>query len=516
MTLAVVEEQVVEEQDIRVDILNSLLSSPHRDVSNLLNLHNQMSDQDPLFYGHLAAWAQENIDIRDHKDLFVAKLFVSDFPELREAAYVLIQSFPPFRINRVIDHIKGKTTKTPEGKSYEKRFGKNLPRIFRSAIQKYLKTREEKTSWFDSCVLANKKSMVSLYTRTRIKPGNDHVRAALFGSGSLEKGSNLESFRQLVKEGDSEKQAKIIVKNKIPYMAAIGAVDEITPAILVALINSMTSQELVVNMNSLKNKGALDNADVKSLISKKLKEAQKDSKIDVMKGSHAAKNISGLDEETKQELQDITDNLVKNISIDHDTALIIDKSMSMSQAIGVAKQIGSAISGCINEERDFYCYAFDTISFKIDCRSSNLSDWEDAMKMIKASGGTAIGSPIVQMTRNKEKVDQIVIVSDFGEMSSPKLVPSLIKYIEEMSINPYIVMVVVDNRWESAARRAQEVRDQLNAANIENDSYNIEEKFDYYSLPTLLRFLSRKSKYELAMEIMSQPLPKKSDLAKKC
>ena len=57
------------ERDLRLDILNSLLTTPHRQLEKVAELHNEMAQLDPLFYGHLAVWYQHNGDVRDHKEV---------------------------------------------------------------------------------------------------------------------------------------------------------------------------------------------------------------------------------------------------------------------------------------------------------------------------------------------------------------------------------------------------------------------------------------------------------------
>jgi len=133
------ESEAIEEVDIRVNILDTLLTCPHRKVNeSVIDIHKTMDEQDPIFYAHLGAWAQNNTAVRDHKEVFIAKMFLSEFAENREAAYVLLQDLPPYQVNNVIDHIKGKSITSRNGKIYEERFGKNLPRTFKSAVKQYL------------------------------------------------------------------------------------------------------------------------------------------------------------------------------------------------------------------------------------------------------------------------------------------------------------------------------------------------------------------------------------------
>lgn len=72
------------ERDVRTQILNSFLSTPHGKLAEIAPLHASALDRDPLFYGHLAVWYAGRGEVRDHKVLFVAHLLTSDFPQLRE------------------------------------------------------------------------------------------------------------------------------------------------------------------------------------------------------------------------------------------------------------------------------------------------------------------------------------------------------------------------------------------------------------------------------------------------
>jgi len=48
------------ERDLRLEMLNSLLTTPHRELGKVAELHKLMVELDPIFYGHLAVWYQRN------------------------------------------------------------------------------------------------------------------------------------------------------------------------------------------------------------------------------------------------------------------------------------------------------------------------------------------------------------------------------------------------------------------------------------------------------------------------
>src|SRR5215467_2684527 len=212
------------ERDIRIQILNSFLTSPHRKLEELAPLHVSALERDPLFYGHLAPWYFEKGEVRDHKTLFVAHLATSDYAEFREAAWVLLQGLAPYEVARVLDHAKRVVGKTP--------------RSLKSAIAHYLETRENNPRQFDGAAMRARDDLKHLYASLRLKPGQ-RAQAILFDEQPPEN-SPLAALKKLAQAERAEEQAEIIVAHKIPYTTAVGASRRITPALLVALINAMS------------------------------------------------------------------------------------------------------------------------------------------------------------------------------------------------------------------------------------------------------------------------------------
>src|ERR1700759_232043 len=96
------------EADFGVGMLNSLLTCPHRQLGLVAPLHAELVKQDPRFYVRLAAWYADHGDVRDHKDMFVVTLALSDFPGHRDAGLALLRDLPPYQVGRVIDFIHGR------------------------------------------------------------------------------------------------------------------------------------------------------------------------------------------------------------------------------------------------------------------------------------------------------------------------------------------------------------------------------------------------------------------------
>lgn len=470
------------ERDIRLDILNSLLTTPHRQYDEVARLHIQMIDRDPLFYGHLAVWYQYNGDVRDHKEVFVGNLLASDLAEHREAGFALMQEFPPYQVARVVDFMKQHKNK--------------LPRSARSAVEYYLRKREADDRFFDRAALRARKDMKKLYAGLHIKP-SERADAILFKNDPPED-SLAYKLKELVKADSPAEQARMVVEYKIPYTIAVGAISHITPTVLVALINSMSPQELINNMKSLKARGAMDHPEVKALIDRKLEKAQTDTRVSAFKARVAAE-AADLDAETAQRLAKVTDEQVKKRGrISRPTALLVDKSGSMENAIEIGKRLAAMISGV--SEGGLYVYAFDTLPYAVQAAGTELSDWEEAFRHIKAGGATSIGCGLEALRHKKIAVEQIIIVTDEQENSQPFLTTVYDQYRQEMQVAPNVVIVKVgqaNGYLENGLRNKQISADTFTFAG------------DYYALPNLIPLLSRPSRLDLLMEILETALPQR-------
>ena len=472
------------ERDLRLDMLNSLLTTPHRQLEQVGKLHKEMVQRDPLFYGHLAVWYQRTGDVRDHKEVFVGNLLTSTMTEHRDAGYVLLQEFPPYQVARIVDFLK-----VHRGK---------LPRSTRTAVRRYLKDREKNFAFFDRAALRARKAMKHLYASLHIKP-SDRADAVLFKDNPPE--DSLAFALKLMAIASSPlEQAQLIVEHKIPYTVAVGTIKQLTPTVLVALINSMSPQEVINNLKSLQTRGAMENPQVKALINEKLEQAQGDVRVAALKARVAA-DAAELDAETAARLERVMDEQVKKRGkITKPTALLIDKSSSMESAIEVGKRIAALISGIT--EADLFVYAFDTLPYPVKASGNQLSDWERAFQHLKAGGATSIGSPLEAMRLRKQRVEQIILVTDEGENSAPYFAETYDAYKRDLKVEPSVLVVKVGYAYDWLERRLQERQAQVDTFTFAGD---------YYSLPNLIPLLSRPSRLELLMEILETPLPVRDD-----
>ncbi len=531
------------EQDIRLDILNTLLTTPHRKLDEVHETHELFIQCDPLFYVRLAAWYFENGDVRDHKEIFIVNLVLSKFEGHREVGLALLRKLPPYQVARVVDFIHGrKRTRTVkaanatdeqrstaaardakqrqslirslfstnqtqiDGETAEtqatlkvtEEFGlfRNLPRAMRTEVTRYLREREADNEWLDSSVLQARKSLKRLYALLHVKP-NERAQQILFDNDPPSD-SRLYALRQLAAADSPAAQARAIVENKIPYRVAATVIKQMTPAVLVALIERMSAQELINNMASLKRRGALDVAEIKQLVEAKLGDAKTAKRVSAFKAERAieAANVSN---DLREALEDVADTQVKAKGrISRPTALFIDKSSSMDVSIELGKRIGAMASAVADS--DLFAYAFDTMAYEVKAEGTDLAGWEKALSGIKAAGCTSCGVAFKYLIRNKQYVEQIVMITDEGDNTAPSFVQGLLEYRKEMKADPSVTIVRTPHGTDHVERQCK---------SHDIDVAVFQFAGDYYALPNLIPLLARPSKLDLLMDIMDYPLPER-------
>ena len=514
------------EQDLRLSLLNTLLTTPHRDLNALYPIHREMIESDPRFYVRLAAWYGESGDVRDHREMFVCNLCLSKFDGHREVGLALLRKMPPYQVARVVDFIKGTPARAPKStkpKEQKKSFvdkilrstkarkanersvkkaaekavarglGVNVPRSMKTEIEGYLRSRENDAKAFDGATLHARSALKRLYAGLHIAPG-PRAQAILFDEKPPED-STLHTLKLISSTTDSSVQARLIAEHRIPFRVAVSVVKNMTPMVLAALVDSMSPQEVVNQIASLKKRGALENADIKALIEAKLEAAKTDGRVSAFKAK-VSLEASGATGELAAQLDAITEAQVKSRgSISRPTALFIDKSGSMDVAIEVGKQLGAMISSIC--EQDLFVYAFDTMAHPIEISGDSLADWEKALHGIRAMGATSCGAPLAWMEKKNQRVEQIVMISDERENNAPRWKESLQKYQENVS-KVDVVFVKVGNAGDSLERDCESLGVTFRAFDFGGD---------YYALTNLLPFLTRPSMLELLMEILEFPLP---------
>jgi len=294
---------VTHENDNRLEIMNTLLRTPHRRLHEVYPAHAQVIHDDPRFYVQLAAWYRGNGSVRDHQEMFVVNLALSRFPGHRNVAAALLRDMPPYQVARIVDFIHGKQRHAPGAG-----LRRNLPRSIRTEVVRYLREREADPTWFDSAALSARKTMKRLYALLHICPG-DRAQRILF-ERQPPGDSSLYALKALRSAKSPAEQARAVVEHGIPYRVAATVVSQMTPTVLVALINSMSPQELMNNVASLNRRGAFAHPQIAALIDSRLAAAGTAPRVSALKVKRAVE-AAGATGETRALLEKAADKQIK-------------------------------------------------------------------------------------------------------------------------------------------------------------------------------------------------------------
>lgn len=416
------------------------------------------------------------------------------------------------------------TSKTSDGKkrtnrvrfeAYQKGIRRRAPRIMRSAVTTYLRKLEGNSDRFDAATVRQAKALKSLYSGFRIKPSA--LADQVLFKDNPPPGSKRHAMKSIAKTDDPVEWAKAVVAAKIPFPVAVGLCPTaITPVHLIALINNMSSQELLNNLGALEARGAMDNADVKALIERKLAKAKKSKRVDALKAQKAADMVaSKVDEETAKKIRAVTDAQVSSsVKIKKSTVLAIDSSSSMDTAIEVGKQIGAMVVPACQNGSLVCSFSDMPREHKVD-DPTKLSQWEQALKFVRARGRTNVASILRLMERSDTAWEQIVLITDEGDNGSPSFAKALAAYRDKNGTAPNVVIVRLKGS-NVRAKVCDRIEKGLQAEDLEVDVFDLtasQDKngtIDYYSLPNLMPLLAGGSRTELLMDIMDIPLPSRS------
>ncbi len=485
------------EQDLRLDLLNTLLTTPHRQLDVLQPLHAEMVTKDPRFYVRLAAWYNDHGEVRDHKEMFIITLVLSNFEGHRDAGLAMLRALPPYQVVRVIDFVHGKQKTVRTAATVQKTgLFRNAPRSLRTEVERYLREREADADWFDSSVLVARKALKRLYALFHIAAG-ERAQKTLFDETPPADG-RVFALKQLAKAATPDEQARAIVEHAIPYRIAATVVQQMTPPVLAALVERMSAQELINNLAALKRRGGFDDPAVKALVEAKLEQAKGAKRVSALKAEEAVK-AADVSPEMRRKLEAVADSQVKAKGrIERPMALLIDKSGSMSLAIELGKRIGALLSAVASGP--LHVFVFDTAAHRVEApvEGTDLAGWERALAGVRAGGGTSCGIGVEVLRRQRVYVEQFILVTDEGENTAPLFVDALKQYREEVKADPNVCFV----RTPGASTQLE---DACRKAGILADAFQF--SGDYYALPNLVPLLSRPSKLDLLMEIMEYPLP---------
>lgn len=178
-----------------------------------------------------------------------------------------------------------------------------------------------------------------------------------------------------------------IVAGKLSFKEVVGRLPAgmgLTPAIMVALLPSLSDRELRLLTPTLESLGLLADAEIRDRWERAVKAATDQRAL------HIAKNVQNR--ELREKLAEAADHaaraaIAEATGDDLEVIFLIDKSGSMDKAIEQSKEALSRILAGFPRER-VHVAAFDTVGRVLRLRASSRVYVEHMLKDVRAHGGT--------------------------------------------------------------------------------------------------------------------------------
>lgn len=466
-----------DERGVRAALLDAFLHASHGKLGTIHEVHAAAIERDAVFYGHLARWYNANGAVRDHQELFVAHLLASPLPAHRVHGQMLMQMLRVYQVARVVKYAR--QTLRVKGRS------------LRRAVEAYLRRREAHEAWFDECAIRDRHSLKALYASLHIKPCA-RAQAILFDE-SPPAGSRVAIARDLSRLADDPAaQARLIVEHHIHYTTALGAVKHWTPMVLFALVKVMTPPQVITNLAMLQRRGAFAHPETRSLLDERIREAVKCNRVCDFKTVVALRAVGHDVRITGGLLSSLQQRLRNRGTIDVPTAIFVDKSSSMDEAVEIGKQLAILCSTVATS--DLHVFAFDSAAFEIFPPTRDVGGWEEAFGPVRADGCTSIGAPFKRL--HGRRVEQVVVITDGEENTSPMFRHALDAYERAHDVTCRLVIIRL-GRSGVATPLEQTLRDR--------EVTLIPFKGDYYNLPNVVPLLCNTPE-ALVEEVLAAPL----------
>jgi hypothetical protein len=471
------------------DAVKELFKSEHGDYKTYVPTAKKVGTINPEFLARLIAYNAKNGQIRDSKvALPIISLSVDKFSFIENSLAHLYLLSPRELLKACY-------------------FAKDLRIVpntnqFKDLVNCYLQNREKNKKWFDRTVIQHRKSLKGLYALNHIKPSK-YANNILF-ENKYTPGSVFDQIKNL-KNMLPQQAASFILAKKIPFLVAINALGEKRKDtdVLLAIIESMTANELVTNSKMLEKLGISTNPILRAAYDEGLNKKVATSKTNTFKSDKAIESVT--DKKTKEKLKGIQEKQLKTLGgIEGDWLILGDRSGSMEKAIEVARIISGTLSTMVKNSVHL-CF-FDNRPLYYNVTNKTYDEIKQITKYVRTGGSTSIGCGLQYMLDKELEVDGIAIISDGEENCSPLFADTYKKYCKKFDKEPTLYFYKIRNSNDTNLDFS------LRNNKLDYELFNLgKSKIDYYSLPNLISSM-RVNRYSLIDEIMNTPLLTLSDI----
>lgn len=478
-------------------VISELVRSPHGDLKEYLPVGRAAGESQPEFLAHLVAWNSRKGQIRDSKAaLPVISLATTNDPAFRENALAHLAALGPREFSRALA------------------FGRTVPgtpsRTLRRLVERYLREREAQRGFWDRTAVQHRQTLKTLYSQFHIKPDTEFRNLVLYGRTfekvklAVPENSVFGAIKRL-RDMSAVEAAAAIAHYKLPFLitkATLGPRAKTEQDIALAIINTMTPNELLANTKTLETWGIKTTPALRAAYEEGLKRTAASTKVQTLKAKKAAEVLAEAgDEDLALKLEAVAEKqIAKQLSIDGNWLILADKSGSMANAIEIARQVAGILAKAVTG--NVHLIFFDTGPRYFNVTGKSYEDIKEITRAVRAEGGTSIGTGVNYATVNCLDVDGIAIVSDGQENTYPYFYQEYASYAKKFDKEPtvyfYQCAAGIHSAYDMALDRS------CAQAKLLIEKFNVGGA-DYYSLPNLVSTM-RTNRYSLFDEIMETPL----------
>ncbi|MBS2017021.1 MAG: VWA domain-containing protein [Deltaproteobacteria bacterium] len=385
-------------------------------------------------------------------------------------------------LNKIAGFSEAGATKAPLGR-------------WKRAAQRWLAVREKNLPMLQGLVKAGyKETIKNIARKSGYKPESQAFfevlgwkqKQASGGHRSVGmSGLNLQKRDRF--DGVSEAEiCEAIVEQRLSYKDVVGRLPKdvgLTPAIMVALLPSLSDRDLRMLTPTLEELGLMTEPEIRKRWEKAIAESTDQRTLQI------AKNVRS--KALKEKLEEASDNAakkaVKEATAEQpvDVMFLIDKSGSMDGAIDKSKEALSRILAGFPQER-VHIASFDTIGTVLKPKAPNRAAVQHMLSSIKAAGGTVHAAAVRALHQAGTRVaaDSKLIVIVVGDEAGEDGA-QLARAFTDHGYAPAAIAVMVS----VASGRGRTVQDCARTLGVPFADVDVAQFEDPYQVPRVLRAL---------------------------
>lgn len=280
---------------------------------------------------------------------------------------------------------------------------------WKSAARQWLEVRESNQPLLEGLVKAGYKETIKKMARKagyqpnspvffellgwRQKQSREGHRTVGLGTLNLKKSERFDGLSEV-------EICQRIVTDRLSYKEAVGRLPKglgLTPAIMAALLPSLSDRDLRIMTPTLESLGLLADAEIKERWERAIASATDQRSLNVAKNVRSQALREKLEEAADRAVQAAVSDTIADSDLE--VMFLIDKSGSMEGAIEASKEALSRILAGFPPER-LHVAAFDTVGTVLKPKNASRAAVQHMLQPIKASGGTVYGAGAAALHRD--------------------------------------------------------------------------------------------------------------------